>query len=73
MNTKMCTICKIEKHINSFYKKYSECRDCKRARWLKRYYENEDKISNQQKLYYEKIEKKYSYRKRTIDVYKLET
>ena len=54
MDTKMCTICNIEKHINNFYKKYTECIDCNRARGLKRYYENKDKISNQQKVYYEK-------------------
>ena len=54
MDTKTCTMCNIEKHINNFYKKYSECRDCNRARGLKRYYENKDKISNQQKIYYEK-------------------
>ena len=54
MHTKMCTICNIEKDINNFLKKYSECRDCNRARGLKRYYENEDKLSNQQKIFYEK-------------------
>ena len=54
MNTKTCTICNIEKHINDFYKKYTECIECNRARGLKRYYENKDKISNQQKVYYEK-------------------
>ena len=54
MDTKICTICTIEKDINNFYKKYTECIDCNRARGLKRYYENKDKISNQQKLYYEK-------------------
>ena len=54
MNTKICSMCIIEKHIKNFYKKYSECRDCNRARGLKRYYENKDKISNQQKTYYEK-------------------
>ena len=32
MDTKTCNI---EKHINNFYKKYSECRDCNRARGLK--------------------------------------
>ena len=52
MDTKKCTICKIEKHINNFYKKYSECRDCNRTRGLKRFYENKDKISNQQKISY---------------------
>ena len=36
----MCTICNIEKHINNFYKNYTECIDCNRARGLKRYYEN---------------------------------
>ena len=54
MDTKICSMCNIEKHINNFYKKYSECRDCHRARGLKRYYENKDKISNKQKNYYEK-------------------
>ena len=54
MNTKTCTICDNKKDINNFYKKYSECIDCNRARGLKRYYETKDKISNQQKIYYEK-------------------
>ena len=52
MNTKTCTLCNIEKHINDFYKIYSKCRDCNRARGLKRYYENKDKVSNQQNIYY---------------------
>ena len=54
MDTKKCTICNNEKDINNFYKKFTECIDCNRARVLKRYYENKDKISNQQKVYYEK-------------------
>ena len=54
MNTKTCNTCNIEKLINNFYKNYSECKDCNRTRGLKRYYENKDKISNQQKIYYEK-------------------
>ena len=58
MDTKMCTMCNIEKHINNFYKIYSECRDCNRARGLKRYYENRDKIPNQQKIYFEKNREK---------------
>ena len=41
-----------------FTKKYSECRDCNRTRGLKRYYENKEKISNQQKIYYEKNREK---------------
>ena len=58
MDTKICSMCNIEKHINDFYKKYSVCRDCNRARGLKRYYENKDKISNQQKISYEKNREK---------------
>ena len=55
---KTCSICNIEKSINNFYKKYSKCKDCNRARGLKLYYENKDKRSNQQKIYYEKNREK---------------
>ena len=58
MESKICTQCNIEKDINNFYKKYTECIDCNRARGLKRYYENKDKISKQQKVYYEKNREK---------------
>ena len=58
MNTKMCTICNIEKHVKNFYKKYIECIQCNSSRGLKRSYENKDKISNQQKIYYEKNREK---------------
>ena len=54
----MCTIRNFEKHNNNFYKKYTECIDCNCARGLKRYYENKDKISKQQKIYYEKNREK---------------
>ena len=54
MDTKICRMRNIEKNINNFYKKYSECKDCNRTRGLKRYYENKDRISNQKKTYYEK-------------------
>ena len=40
MDTKICSMCNIEKHINNFYINFSECRDCNRSRGLKRYYEN---------------------------------
>ena len=73
MDGKTCTMCNMEKHINNFYKRYSECKDCNRTRGLKRYYENKDKISNQQKLYYEKTEKKNYYKNKTIDGYNLKT
>ena len=50
MDTKIRSMCKIEEHINSFYKRYSECKDSNRTRGLKRNYENKDKISIQQKI-----------------------
>ena len=65
MESKICTQCKIEKHINNFYKKYSESRDCNIKRGVKRYYDKKDSISMQQKLYYEKIEKNF-YRNKMI-------
>ena len=54
MDIKTRSMCNIEKPMNNFDKKYSECRDCNRARGLKRYYDNKDKISNQQKTYFQK-------------------
>ena len=67
MENKTCTVCKIEKQINNFYKKYSECKACNIKRGVKRYHDNKDKISNQQKIYYEKnrdklLEKQINYR-----------
>ena len=51
MENKTCSMCKIEKHIKDFYKKYTECRTCNSKRNFKRYYEHEDKISNKRKIY----------------------
>ena len=45
MDNKICTVCKIENHINNFYRKHSECKDCIIKRGVKRYYNNKDKIS----------------------------
>ena len=54
METKICSMFNIEKHIEDFYNKYTECNSCDSRRNLKRYYENKDKLSNQRKIYYEK-------------------
>ena len=67
MDNKTCTVCKIEKHINNFYKGYSECKDCNIKRGVKRYFDNKDKISIQQKIYYDKnrdklLQKQNDYR-----------
>ena len=57
MKRKSCTQCNIEKNIEDFYNKYTECKVCNSNRSFKRYYEIEDKISNQKKLCYEKNRK----------------
>ena len=54
MDSKFCTRCNIEKSIEDFYNKYTECKVCNSNRSSKRYHEKKDKISNQQKLYHEK-------------------
>ena len=75
MESKNCTQCNIEKHINNFYKKYSECKDCNIKRGVKRYYDNKNKISMQQKIYYEKnrdklLQKQNDYNKKRSTDYK---
>ena len=67
MESKVCTVCKIEKQINNFYKNYSECKACNIKTGVKRYHDNKAKISNQQKVYYEKnrdrlLQKQNDYR-----------
>ena len=49
MESKICTNCITEKNINNFHKKSRERKDYTSRRSSKRYYENIDKISNQQK------------------------
>ena len=71
MDNKICTQCNIEKHNNNFYKKYSECKECNMKRGVKRYYDNKDKISNQQKIYIERnrdklLQKQNNYNKKRI-------
>ena len=73
MESEICTQCNFEKHINNFYKKYSECQDCNTKRGVKLYYDNKEKISIQQKKYYDKnrdklLQKQNDYRnKRNTD------
>ena len=73
MESKTCTLWNIEKDINNFYKKFSEGKGCNRARRLERFCDNKDKTSQQQKKYFEKKEKKYYCKSKTINVYNLET
>ena len=75
MDSKVCVVCKIEKSIDNFYNKYRECKQCNIKRSTKRYYENKDKISNQQKIYYEKsrdnlLQKQNDYSKKGSTDYK---
>ena len=59
MDSKICVICNIEKSNENFYNKYRERKQCNKQRSMKRYCENKDKLSNQRKLFYEKIEMYY--------------
>ena len=54
MESKICTQCDFEKYINNFNKKQSECKDCKIKRGVKRYFDDKEKITIQQKIYYDK-------------------
>ena len=58
MERKICTRCNVEKNFEGFYKQHTECKTCNSNRSLKRYYENEDEITNQKKIFYEKNRKK---------------
>ena len=75
MNSKVCVVCKIEKSFNNFYNKDRECKQCNIKRGTRRYYENKDKISMQQKIYYEKnrdklLQKQNDYSKKRNRDYK---
>ena len=75
MESKICTQCNIEKHINNCYKKYSEGKNCNIKRGVKRYYDNKYKISMQQKIYFEKnrdklLQKQNEYRNKRSTDYK---
>ena len=75
MDSKICVVCNIEKSIDNFYNKYRECTQCNIKRSTRRYYENKDKISMQQKIYYEKnrdklLQKQNDYNKRRSSHYK---
>ena len=75
MESKICTQCNIQKHIINFYKNYSECKDCNIKRGVKRYYDNKDKLSMQQKIFYEKnrdklLQKQNDYSKKRSTEYK---
>ena len=75
MENKICTQCNIEKHMNNFYKKYSECKDCNIKRGVKRYYDNKNKVSMQQKTYYDRnrdklLQKQNAYSKKEVQIIK---
>ena len=75
MDSKICVVCNIEKSIDNFYNKYRECKPYNIKRSTKRYYQNKDKISNQQKIYYERnraklLQKQNNYNKKRSTDYK---
>ena len=70
MESKICTQCNIKKHVNNFYKKYSECKNCNVKRGVKRYYDNKYKISMQQKNRDKLLQKQNEYRNKRNTDYK---
>ena len=70
---KIAPCVKLKNRSTIFTKKYSECKACNIKRGVKRYHDNKDKISIQQKIYYEKnrdklLQKQNDYRnKRNTD------
>ena len=46
-------MCNIGKHIKRLKNFFAEFRNCKSKRGLKLYYDNEDEMSNERKIYYE--------------------
>ena len=75
MDSKVCVVCNIEKSIDNFYNKYRECKQCNIKRSTRRYYENKDKRSIQQKIYNEKnrdklLQKQNDYSKKRSTDYK---
>ena len=76
MDSKVCVVCNIEKSIDNFYNKYRDCKQCNIKRSIRRYYGNRDKISMQQKIYYEKIrdkllQKQNDYSKKEAQIIKI--
>ena len=65
MESEICTQCNFEKHINNFYKKYSECQDCNIKRGVKLYYDNKEKYQFNKKNIMTRIEINY-YRNKMI-------
>ena len=78
MDSKICVVCNFEKSIDNFYHKYRECKQCNIKRSTKGYNENKDKISNQQKIDFEKnrnklLQKQNDYsKKRSTDYIELQ-
>ena len=58
-------MCNIEEHINKFYKKYSECKDCNIKKGVKLYYNNKDKKSIQENFFLKNVETNF-YRNKVI-------
>ena len=62
MDSKVCVVWKTEKIIDNFYNNYRECKPCNILGSTRRYYENKDKLSNQQiniNYFMKKIEMSY--------------
>ena len=67
MGSRICSMCNIDKQIKDFYIKFVESEVCNSRRVLESYYKN-DKVSNQRRIYYEKIKEFYYRNKLLIDI-----
>ena len=54
MESKKCVFCNTEKSIDNVYNKDRECKQLYNERSLICHYENQEKVSNQQKKYFER-------------------
>ena len=54
MERNICTHSNLATNFEDIYTKYTKCEKCDSKRSLKRYYENNEKLSNQRKTYYGK-------------------
>ena len=68
MKSEICPQCNIEKHINNFYRKFSECKNCNIKRGVKRYFDKKNIFSkkiNLEKNRDKLLQKQSDYRNKT--------
>ena len=67
MERKFCTHCNVEKNIEAFYNKYTECKICNCIRSVKRFMKIKIKYQIRKNYIMKKTEKNY-YKNKTLDM-----